>query len=265
MRELGAAIADLTPHDHRHRRSRRLRQGHAREAACRRISACRISIPGCSTARWPARSSTGAALTTTRRRPRGRRTLDLEQLGDPRLRERPMGERGLDRLGLPAGARRAAGLPAAASPPSRRRRARRARHRHGRVPTRRGEALHHRGAGGARPPPPLELLARGEPADYEKILADIRRRDAARHEPQRRASQAGRGRGHPRHDGSLTPRRPSGRRSIVGRRAPPPMSAEARDVTLRQPEKLPHFRNRSAPERRHAMVWHVRLAAFGGR
>ena len=134
MRDAGRRDPDLTPHDHRHRRSRRLRQGHARASVWPRISACLISTPACSTARWPARSSTPggswtdeAAAAQAAESARSRRSSATRACGSA-----AMGEAASVVSAYPAVRDALAGLPAALRRPAPRRRARRARHRHGR-------------------------------------------------------------------------------------------------------------------------------------
>ena len=157
------------------------------------------------------RRSTDAAAATRRGADARPRPLSTR----PRLRGARDGRGRLGRLGLSSRcARRCSTLQRRFAAPARRRRARRARHRHGRLPGRRREALRHRGARGAGPAPPSRAAAAAARArDYESILADIRRRDAARHaaappRPCRPAEDAV----DPRHHRAWTPTAPSAAR-----------------------------------------------------
>ena len=165
MRELGATIRDLSRHDHRHRRARRIRQGNPRQPACRafrpRSSRYRPALPG----RRPRAHGPGKSRSpTSRLRPVRPRRSDSSNWRDPRLRGAAMGEAASVvsayqpvRDALLAFQRQFAAQQSG-------RRARRTGHRHGGVPARGCEALHHRGPRGTGPAPPSGAPAAGREA-----------------------------------------------------------------------------------------------------
>ena len=189
-----AAWLNRLPH-RRHRRSGRLGQGHDRAAPSPPTSASPISTPGCSTGRWACAlaagersrrcSRRGAAL---RRRPAPAPTCAARRRRAGRAASRP-----IPRCAPPC---------SSSSAPSPRRPggrgARRPRHRHRRLPRRRGEAFRHRQpARCARTAAGCELQARASPAMRRAGRRPRPRRP--RHAARRRPAAAGRRRGLARH------------------------------------------------------------------
>ena len=166
--------------DHRHRRTGRIGQGHARQAHRRPSGGCRASTPGCSTA--PSRATCAARgfrlddrWAGARRGPRPRRlrASAIRACAPPQA-----GDAASIVARIPEVRAALLVYQRAFAAPARRRRARRPRHRHGRLPRRRRQDLRHRPHRGARQAP-VSRSARpaARPSPSRRILADIVRRD----------------------------------------------------------------------------------------
>ena len=109
---------------------------------------------------------------------RAAEVLDVARLDDPRLTRREIGDAASVVSAHQPGARRSARPAAPVRRAARRRRARRARHRHGHLSgSRRRSCSSRRRRRCARAGDTASLLSRDELAEFEAILADIRRRD----------------------------------------------------------------------------------------